>query len=287
MPGPKDLDPSTSPGALLGAGPRHARENAGLSRREFGEPLFVSASFVGRLEAGKRRMRPDVAHRIDEILGTNGLFERNCLAAGKSGSPDRFAEAAEAEATATGDRDPGVRAAADPGTASDGGLRTGAVFRAYRPAAPEAVIDEPVEAGLERARLLDDPATPMPWTVLDEAVPRRRAGGAALMARTLGRIGAPARWNRVIVQVVPFPMGAHTATGGGIGLTGFADAPPLAYTTGLGTGRLDDDPSRVARCKLTYDLLAANAPALPESLALVASVAEDYTHEDQRPRARP
>ncbi|MEV0965413.1 helix-turn-helix transcriptional regulator [Streptomyces sp. NPDC049910] len=280
MPGPKDLDPSASPRALLGAELRHARENAGLSRRELGEPLFVSASFIGQLEAGKRRMQPDVARRIDEILGTNGFFERNCLAANKSRFPDHFAEAVEAEAVATAIRE--YAPLLIPGLLQTEAYAR-AVFRAYRPVAPEAVIDELVEARLERARLLDDPATPMLWTVLDEAVLRRRVGSAAVMAEALRRIGALARRNRVMVQVVPFSMGAHTAMGGSLKLMGFADAPPLAYTTGLETGRLDDDPSRVARYKLTYDLLAANALALPESLALVASMAEDYAREDQRP----
>ncbi|MDI9887468.1 helix-turn-helix transcriptional regulator [Streptomyces sp. HNM0645] len=280
MPGPKDLDPSTSPRALLGAELRHARENAGLSQRELGEPLFVSASFIGQLEAGTRRMQPDVARRVDEILGTNGFFERNCLAANKSRYPDHFAEAAEAEAVATTIRE--YAPLLVPGLLQTEAYAR-AVFRAYQPTAPEAVIDELVEARLERARLLDDPTTPMLWTVLDEAVLRRRVGSAAAMAEALRHIEALARRNRVIVQVVPFSVGAHMAMGGTLKLMGFTDAPPLAYTTGLETGQLDDDLSRVARCKLTYDLLAANALAPSESLALVASVAEDYTHEDQQP----
>ncbi|MFD9968946.1 Scr1 family TA system antitoxin-like transcriptional regulator [Streptomyces sp. NPDC059011] len=280
MPGPKDLDPSTSPRALLGAELRHARENAGLSQRELGEPLFVSASFIGQLEAGTRRMQPDVARRIDEILGTNGFFERNCLAANKSRYPDHFAEAAEAEAVATTIREyaplliPGL-------------LQTEtyarAVFRAYQPTATEAVIDELVEARLERARLLDDPTTPMLWTVLDEAVLRRRVGSAAVMGEALRHIEALARRNRVIVQVMPFHAGAHTAMEGALKLMEFTDAPSLAYLQALGSGQLDDDPATVTRHKLTYESVTAGALSPRESLALIASVAEDYAHEDQQP----
>lgn len=100
MPGPKHLDPSSSPRALLGAELRHARENARLSQEALGAPLFVSGSFIGQLEAGTRRIQLKMAIELDRMLGTNGFFERNCEAAGKSKYPDHFAEAAEAEAIA-------------------------------------------------------------------------------------------------------------------------------------------------------------------------------------------
>lgn len=70
MPGPKNLDPSSSPRALLGAELRYARERAGLSQEELAQPLFVSGSFIGQLEAGTRRMHLEYARQIDEILGT-------------------------------------------------------------------------------------------------------------------------------------------------------------------------------------------------------------------------
>ncbi|MFJ9548835.1 helix-turn-helix domain-containing protein, partial [Streptomyces erythrochromogenes] len=92
----KNLDPSTSPRALLGAELRVARERAGMSQAELGEPLFVSGSFIGQLEAGTRRMHIDFARQIDDILDTNGFFARNCGAAAKSKYPDHFAAAAEA-----------------------------------------------------------------------------------------------------------------------------------------------------------------------------------------------
>lgn len=280
LPGPKDLDPSTSPRALLGAELRHARENAGLSQRELGEPLFVSASFIGQLESGTRRMQPDVARRIDEILGTNGFFERNCLAANKSRYPDHFAEAAEAEAVATTIRE--YAPLLIPGLLQTEAYAR-AVFRAYQPTATEAVVDELVEARLERARLLDDPTTPMVWTVLDEAVLRRRVGSAAVMAEALGHIGTLARRNRVIVQVMPFHAGAHASLNGALRLMSFVDAPPLAYLEVMRMGQLEDDPSTVARYALTFDLVMAGALSPRESLALLASVAEDYSHEDQQP----
>ncbi|MEU9011156.1 helix-turn-helix transcriptional regulator [Streptomyces sp. NPDC048479] len=278
MPGPKDLDPSSSPRALLGAELRHAREKAGLTQEELGAPLFVSGSFIGQLEAGTRRMQPEYASQIDELLRTNGFFQRNCRVSGKSRYPDHFAEAAEAEAVATTIKE--YAPLLIPGLLQTEAYAR-AVFRAYQPTATEAVIDELVEARLARAHLLDDPTTPLLWAVLDEAVLRRAVGGFEVMAEALGHVGSLIRRHRIIAQVLPFDAGAHMALEGPVKLMSFTDAPPLAYLQGLGTGQLQDDPARVARYELTYDLLGASASSPEASLALIESVAEDYAHEDQ------
>ncbi|MEN8649358.1 helix-turn-helix transcriptional regulator [Streptomyces sp. 21So2-11] len=278
MPGPKDLDPSSSPRALLGAELRHAREKTRLSQEELGRPLFVSGSFVGQMEAGTRRMQPEYARRIDEILATDGFFTRNCKASNKSRYPDHFAEAAEVEAIATAIRE--YAPLLIPGLLQTEAYAR-AVFRAYQPTATEAVIDELVAARLDRAHLLDDPTTPLLWAVLDEAVLRRRVGGAAAMGAALRHVAKLARSHRIIVQVLPFAAGAHMALEGALKLMAFADAPPLAYIQGLGTGQLQDDPATVARYELTYDLIAASALSPEASLALIEAVAEDYAHEEQ------
>ncbi|MFD7792813.1 helix-turn-helix domain-containing protein [Streptomyces sp. NPDC059759] len=278
MPGPKDLDPSSSPRAMIGAELRYARENAGLSQAELGEPLFVSGSFIGQLEAGTRRLHLEYAVQIDEILATKGFFERNCRALARSKYPDHFAEAAEAEAVASA-----IREFAP--TLIPGLLQTRAyaqaMFRRGRPTAKEEVIEELVAARLERAHLLDDPTSPLLWTVLDEAVLRRMVGAGPIMAEALRHIATLAGEHRVIVQVLPFTAGAHMAMEGSLKLMTFDAAPPLAYLQGLGTGRLEDDPATVAHHDLTFHLLAADALSPQESLALIDSVAEDYAHEEQ------
>ncbi|MEJ8635766.1 helix-turn-helix transcriptional regulator [Streptomyces sp. MS2.AVA.5] len=280
MPGPKDLDPSSSPRALLGAELRHARDQAGLTQDELGRPLFVSGSYIGQMEAGTRRILREHAVRLDELLGTDSFFTRNCEVSNKSRYPDHFAEAAEAEATATTIREyapllvPGLLQTEE---------YARAVCRAYQPTATADVIDELVEARLDRARLLSDPTKPMLWAVLDEAVLRRRVGGAGVMAEALRHVALLAERHRIIVQVMPFAAGGHAAMGGALKLMAFTDAPPMAYFEGPGTGRLDDDPASVARHELAYDLLGAGALSPETSLALISSVAEDYAHENQQP----
>ncbi|MET9391555.1 helix-turn-helix transcriptional regulator [Streptomyces sp. NPDC006624] len=277
MPGPRDLDPSSSPRALLGAELRHAREKAGLSQEELGLRLFVSGSFIGQLEAGTRRMQREYARLLDEALGTGDFFQRHCGAAAKSKYPEHFAEAAEAEAQATE-----IRQYAP--LLISGLLQTPAyaraVFRAYRPTAPAEVIEELVAARMDRTALLDDPTSPLLWTVLDEAALRRQTGGREVMAEALRHVAGLARRNRVLVQVLPFGAGAHASMEGSMKLMDFEDAPPLLYFEGVGTGRLEDDPATVRYQRRTFQLLTACALSPAESLVLIEGIAQDYAHEE-------
>ncbi|GGP89628.1 MULTISPECIES: helix-turn-helix domain-containing protein [Streptomyces] len=272
----KNLDPSSSPRALLGAELRVAREAAGLSQAELGEPLFVSGSFIGQLEAGTRRMHIEFARQIDNILSTNGFFVRNCGALAKSKYPNHFAEAAEAEAEAKTIREYAP-------LALPGMLQTEAyareVFIAYQPTATDEVIGELVANRLHRAKLLANPTTPLLWCVIDETLLRRVVGGTKVMAEALRHVASLIRRRRIFVQVLPFAAGAHSSMGGTLKLMTFDAAPPLAYVQGNAMGVLLDDPATVARHSLTYDLLTASALSPSQSLALIESAAEDYEHD--------
>ncbi|MEU6260029.1 helix-turn-helix transcriptional regulator [Streptomyces sp. NPDC047043] len=277
MPGPKDLDPSSSPRALLGAELRHAREKKGLSQEALGAQVFVSGTFIGQLEAGTRRLQADMAPLLDKLLGTDGFFERNCGAANKSKYPEHFAEAAEAEENATEIREyaplliPGLLQTPE---------YARAVCRAYQPTAPDEEIEKLVAARVERARILDGPTCPLLWAVLDEAALRRVTGGRGVMTKTLSHIAGLIRLYRVIVQVLPFEAGAHAAMEGAIKLMDFEAAPPLVYFEGVGTGRLEDDPATVKQRRYTFDRLAACALSPENSLVLIEAIAQDYAHEE-------
>lgn len=280
MSGPKDLDPSSSPRALLGAELRHAREKAGLSQEELGGRIFVSGSFIGQLEAGTRRMQPDHARLLDEVLGTGDFFQRNCGAAAKSKYPDHFTEAAEAEARATTISQ--YAALLIPGLLQTKAYAE-AVFRAYEPTTTDAKVDALVTARMERTRLLDDPTTPLLWVVLDEAVLRRKIGSIAVMAEALRHVADLAHSHRIVVQVLPFDAGAHAALDGPLKLMEFADAPPLSFVEAPDMGKLLDDPATVARHTRMFKLLLAVALSPADSLALIESVAQDYAHGEQHP----
>ncbi|MFF8938681.1 Scr1 family TA system antitoxin-like transcriptional regulator [Streptomyces paradoxus] len=277
MPGSRDLDPSSSPRALLGAELRHAREKAGLSQEELGQRLFVSGSFIGQLEAGTRRLQREYARLLDEVLGTEDFFQRNCAAAAKSKYREHFAEAAEAETQATAIRE--YASMLIPGLLQTPAYAR-AVSRAYLPSTAEEFIEELVTGRMERARILSDPTRPLLWTVIDEAALCRVTGGPEVMAGALRHLIGLIRQSRAIVQVLPFDAGAHPGMQGCVRLMDFGDAPPLVYLEGVDTGRLEDDPTTVARYRLYFELLTASALSPEKSLALLDAMAQDYDHEE-------
>ncbi len=195
---------------------------------------------MGQLESAVRRMQPEIARLIDVALDTGDFFLRNCQATTKSKYPEHFAEAADAEAEATEIRE--YAPLLIPGLLQTAGYAR-AVFRAYQPTAPQRVVDDLVTARMERVRILDDPADPLLWVVLDEAALRRTTGGPKVMAEALRHIAGMIHRNRAIVQVLPFNSGAHASMEGSIKLMDFTEAPPLVYYEGVGTGRLEDDPA--------------------------------------------
>lgn len=272
MPKPKQLDPTLSPRALYGAELRYQRERAGMTQAELGAPMFVSGSFIGQLESGTRRMQVEYAKRIDDILETDGFFARNFEASQQSRYPEHFADAAEFESLALTIRE--FAPLLVPGLLQTEGYAR-AVFRAVHPVAPESLIEGLLSARLDRARIFENPTTPLFWAVLDEAVLRRPVGGAAAMSEQLRHISALARRNRAIVQVLPYSEGAHAALEGSLKLMTFADAPPVAYLQGLSTGQMLDDPHRVERYGLAYDLVRAAAMSPEASLVLIESMAEE------------
>ncbi|MDX3385097.1 helix-turn-helix transcriptional regulator [Streptomyces niveiscabiei] len=274
----KDLDPATSSRALVGEELKHAREQAGYSQTALGALLFVSGSYVGQMEAGIRRIRPEMGPLLDKELGTGNFFTRHSKTMAKSKYPDHFAEAVEAEAEATEIRQ--YASTLIPGLLQTKEYAT-AVFRAFKPFASDAEIEEDVALRLERARILDDPTTPLLWTILDEAALRRPVGSPAVMAQNLRHIAELIRKHRIIVQVLPFATGAHVAMEGPLKLMEFEDAPPLSFIEATGMGHLIDDPATVTRHTLMFNLLVASALPPQDSLALIESVAEDYAHEEQ------
>ncbi|UGY94422.1 helix-turn-helix domain-containing protein [Streptomyces gobiensis] len=254
---------------------RRRRLAANLTQEALSEEVVCSPTLISHIEAGRRLPNPDDATRIDQALGTDGWFAR-WLKDLEHRYADHFAEAAELEQQAAEIRQ--FAALLVPGVLQTQAYAR-AVFRAYHPNYTAEDVDRRVVNRTERARILDNPAHPVVWTLLDEAVLRRTVGGRHVMAEQLTKIADMAEAGRLRLHVLPFTVGAHALMEGMVSLMSFTDTAPAAYTEGVLTGRLMDDPALVTEGRSIYDLALSEALPLQDSLALTRAVAEEHSHE--------
>lgn len=250
---------------------------AGMTQEQLSEIVVCSPTLISHWEAGRRLPSPDDAVRIDQALGTDGFFAR-WLEDLESKYNDYFATVAELEQRAALIQQfalslvPGV-------LQTDNYAR--ALFRAYRPNHTAEEIDEAVVIRTKRSRILDGSLRPVVWTLLDEAVLRRRVGGPQVMAEQLGKIADLAEAGRLRLHVLPYGVGAHALMESLLTLMSFEDSPPVAYVEGFLTGNLMDDPSLVKASQTAYSLALSDALSHQESLALVRAAAEEHVHGQQ------
>ncbi|MFJ2741798.1 Scr1 family TA system antitoxin-like transcriptional regulator [Streptomyces sp. NPDC087440] len=250
------------------------RERAGLTQEALGLLVFVSGGYIGQFEQAIRKPQLDVAQRIDVALQTDGFFERTWRKLiGDSEYEQYF--------TGTVDLEPHATSISEfEGSLIPGLLQTADYARVLMTSATPERSDEQAEkmvcARLERQKILADPELPLYWSIVHETALRITVGSPAVMAEQLDRVTCLMRSRRAIVQVIPFSEGVYATMGVPLRLMEFEDAPPVAYTEGLYTGNLIDDPAVVRRAQRTYDLLRAAALSPSASLQLIASVAEDY-----------
>ncbi|MEV3971182.1 helix-turn-helix transcriptional regulator [Streptomyces sp. NPDC050698] len=255
---------------------RLRRTAARLTQEELGDQVVCSPTLISHFEAGRRLPKPDDAQRIDRALGADGFFAR-WLEDLESHYTDHFAAVAELEQLATHIQQfalsliPGVLQTDD---------YARALFRSYRPNHTAEKLDELVVIRTQRRRILDGPAQPVVWTLLDEAVLRRRVGGPRVMAEQLHKVADLAESGRLRLHVLPYDVGAHALMQSLLTLMTFADSAPVAYVEGFQTGNLMDEPALVSACQTAYALALSDALSQQESLALVRAAAKEHAHDE-------
>ncbi|MFF3888842.1 helix-turn-helix domain-containing protein [Streptomyces sp. NPDC001914] len=259
---------------FFGSELKRRREDAGFTQVELGGRVFVSGGYIGQFEQAVRKPQLDVARRIDALLGGDGFFERMWH---KLIDDQRyagyFAAVVELERTATKIAE--FAPALVPGLLQTAGYAR-AVMVAGNPFATDEYVEEKVSARRERARILDGTRAPVYWVILHEQVLRVPVGGPASMAEQLDHVVGLVRGRRVLVQVLPYSVGAYPLIGRMVQLMEFADAPPTAYTEAVYSGNLLDEPALVRRVQDAYDLLRAVALPPDASLSLIESASEDH-----------
>ncbi|MBS2965636.1 helix-turn-helix domain-containing protein [Actinocrinis puniceicyclus] len=267
MAAPLELDPSSSALAYFGSELRRYRSAAGLSQQRLGEMVNYTGALIGMIETAKRMPSRDFAERCDEVLGTDGALGRLWPLVNRSNFPSWFREYVELEATATSIRYfepqniPGL-------------LQTEDYARALMEACWSDSIDRRVAARLERQRLLEH-ATPQLWAIVDEAVVRRPVGGRDVMRAQLKRLLELMASRRIVLQVLPYDVGAHACSDGAMTVLGFNDGPDLVYVEVHGSGHLIEQAEAVQSAQYRYDLARASALSPEASAAKIEAVMEE------------
>jgi transcriptional regulator with XRE-family HTH domain len=226
---------------LLGAQLRRLRERQGISREEAGYAIRASGSKMSRLELGRVGFKGrDVADLLS-LYGVTDEGERDSLLrlaqdANTPGWWHRYGdvlpswfetyvgleEAAALVRTYEVQFIPGLLQTED---------YARAVISMGNSAASSAEIEQRVSLRITRQKLLTRGDGPRLWAVVDEAALRRPIGGVKVMRGQIERLLEVTRLPGVILQVLPFHVGGHTAEAGAFTILRFPepDLPDVVY----------------------------------------------------------
>jgi hypothetical protein len=136
-----------------------------------------------------------------------------------------------------------------------------------------AVLEQRIGARIRRQELLEKPSPPRYRVLLDEAVLHRQVGGPEVMRAQLDRILARAAEEKVIVQVIPFSVGAHASTDSQFVLLEFDEGSlqrPVVFVEGLYDNRYQEGPAKIARYREAVEYLRDAALSPRDSLRLIS-----------------
>ncbi|MFD5745827.1 helix-turn-helix domain-containing protein [Streptomyces sp. NPDC127033] len=263
-------------GSIYGDWLKERRVAAGLTQQELADAAIMTRSHISHIEAGRRVPSKEDARRLDKALNTGNVLS-SFLPQKDVAVEDYFEPARQLEQQATMIHEfapafvPGILQTEE---------YTSAVMRTAFPPWSEEERDRRVVARLERAKILADPDTPVVWALLDEAVLRRPVGEPMVMAEQITHIVSLVESERIRVHVLPSGLSAYHLMQGMLTLMWFEDQPPVAYSEGVGVGKLHDSPTVVQRLQGVYSLTLGDALPLKESLALLKATAKDHEQNE-------
>jgi transcriptional regulator with XRE-family HTH domain len=153
-----------------------------------------------------------------------------------------------------------------------------AMLRAARPELLEHEIDQLVQFRLRRQQVLtrDDPPPLTLWSVMDEAVLRRRVGGRETMHAQLQRLITTNQRPNVTLLVMPDELGAHPGLDGPMSILQFETGTrPVVYVEGQAGNLYMEKDDDLRRCQQTMNHILAAAPGPEQSLALIRQIAKE------------
>ncbi|XMN06984.1 helix-turn-helix domain-containing protein [Streptomyces griseobrunneus] len=262
--------------AVFGAELRSARElhpDGPMTQDALAEELRTSRSTVSRLEAKSGYIPPGVPALLDQIFGTDGSFQKLYELIDSKGFTAYSLQRLELETTA-------LAISEWSPTVVPGLLQTlsyaYALMREGFPRASEAEVKAKAAARVARQRLFRSAASPDLSVVICESVIRRRVGTPEAMREQLEALLAFAAQKTFLLQVLPLDSGTHSLMDGSLSIVTTSDRRVIAYTEGIQSGAIIEEPGEVRTLERFYDVLTASALPRDTSARLIKSQLEAY-----------
>ncbi|WP_346742695.1 DUF5753 domain-containing protein [Spongiactinospora sp. TRM90649] len=153
-----------------------------------------------------------------------------------------------------------------------------AVIRGLLPRISSDVLQERVDTRLKRQELLFRDSPPRYWTVLDESVLHRHIGDPGIMRAQLDRIVELAELPHVVVQVVPFTVGAHMGLDNAFTFLQLSDpaVPDTIFIEGLMGLIYLEKPSEIEIYREALESLRAAGLDPARSVARIAEISRSF-----------
>jgi hypothetical protein len=234
---------------LLGSQLRKLREAKEISRDDAGYAIRASGSKISRMELGRVGFKErDVADLLT-LYGVDDEGERAALLslvrrANEPGWWQRYGDVLPSWFQAyVGLEEAAIRIRTYEVQFVPGLLQTEDYARAVISVGawgmPNHEVERRVSLRMERQKLLAESDKPRLWAVVDEAALRRPIGGREVMRAQLEHLIKACKEPNVVLQVMPFRFGGHSAEGGAFSILRFDDPelPDIVYVEQL-TGAL-------------------------------------------------
>jgi transcriptional regulator with XRE-family HTH domain len=138
-------------------------------------------------------------------------------------------------------------------------------------------IEMQIEAKLTRQRILSQANAPRFTAILDEAALHRMVGGRQVMAAQLGKILDMSALPNVLVQVIPFELGAHPAMDSNFTILELpSPTPGVVFVEGLIGSTYLERSEDLNRYRETFDRLQSIALSPKGSVQLIADFFRVY-----------
>ncbi|MFF5256371.1 Scr1 family TA system antitoxin-like transcriptional regulator [Streptomyces leeuwenhoekii] len=233
------------------------REAAGYTQRSLGEVFVISEQQIASIEQGRRPLKPDLAEKLDELLGTKGA-----LSAALRHMPEVDLVPLWAEEYLDRERE-AITISWYESLLVPGLLQTEAyarsVFLSRVPVYDGDEIEQFVAKRLERREILHRKVPPTASFVIWEAALRDRLGGQDVYVEQIQYLREYADVPGIALQILPLGRTSHAGLEGPFILLETPEHQRLAYSETQRGSTLVADPDEVGILSQKYAMLRTQA----------------------------